>query len=285
MTFGIGSARDPVRAAFSSVHRKMCRRGWAFTYPAVSFTTHHLPHTMRTHLFICLLAAGLTQNAMAIEVSHTVTGDKAGDAKPMAWRYRMLAAGQDLFDKRAPSMAPGATLSFSLPKVEGGDNQVQIVKADGAVKLPMVTPTSFRLVRDDEAAQENADVVVNRRFAPGEMIHPNVQVRSPGVGADTRRLGDLRLACQVQVAMVKTEEMKLRMLVAVVSMFGVDLCEKLKVDEIDAPRGFARVAFEYAGHRVVYDRKGTAEQAMPTLSDRAWPDDTRISYLNDGAVN
>ena len=240
---------------------------------------------MRTHFFIGLLAACLSQSASAIDVSHTVTGDKAGDGKPMAWRYRVLAAGQDLFDKRAPSLAPGATLAFSLPKVEDGDNHVQIVKAEGALNLPMPTPTSFRLVRDEAAAQENADVVVNRRFAPGVMNHPNVQVRSPGLAADTRRLGDLRLACQVQVAMAKTEDMKLRMLVAVGSMFGLDLCEKMKIDEIDAPRGFARVMFEHAGRQVVYSRKGPAEQTMPTLSDRAWPDDTRISYLNDGAGN
>ncbi len=238
---------------------------------------------MRLHLTAGIIAASLAHGAMAIDVSHTVTGEKAGEAKPMAWRYRVLAAGLDQFDKSAPAMAPGAMLAFSLPKVEGGDNRVQIVKAEGAVSLPMASPTSFRLVRDDDAARENAEVVANRSFAPGVMNHPNVLVRSPGLGPDERRLGDLRLACQVQLEMVKTEELRLRALVAVGSMFGLDICKKMKVDEIDAPRSYARVMLEHAGRRVIYSRKGPAEQATPALSDRAWPDDTRVSYLGDGA--
>ena len=236
---------------------------------------------MRTSLIAGALAACLASDAMAIEFSHTVTGEQAGDAKPMAWRYRVLAAGQDRFDQDAPRLAPGASLAFVLPKVEGGDNRVQIVKAEGPVSLPMVSPTSFKLVRDDSAAEENAEVVVNRSFAPGQMIHPNVQVRSPGLAPDTRRLGDLRLACQVQMAMVKTEELKIRALLAVGSMFGLDVCKTAKVDEFDAPRRFAQVVLEYGTRRSVYGSRGTGQQRVPALSDSAWPDDTRVSYVSE----
>lgn len=239
---------------------------------------------MRTHLIAGALAACLTHSAMATEFSHTATGDKTGDAKPMAWRYRVLAAGQDRFDQEAPRLAPGASLAFVLPKVEGGDNRVQIVKAEGAISLPMVSPTSFKLVRDDAAAEENAEVVVNRSFPPGQMIHPNVQVRSPGLAPDTRRLGDLRLACQVQVAMVKTEELKIRALWAVGSVFGLDVCKTAKVDEIDAPRKFARVVLEHGGRHAEFAPSGAAQQSAPVLSDSAWPDDTRVSYVSEGVA-
>ena len=239
---------------------------------------------MRTHLIAGALAACLASEAMAIEFSHILTDEKAGDAKPMAWRYRVLAAGQDRFDQDAPMLAPGASLAFVLPKVEGGGNRVQIVKAEGAVSLPMVSPTSFKLVRDDSAAEENAEVVVNRSFASGQVIHPNVQVRSPGLAPDTRRLGDLRLACRVQVAMVKTEELKIRTLLAVGGMFGLDVCKSAKVDEIDAPRRFARVVLEYGTRRAVYGSRAAGLQGVPALSDSAWPDDTRVSYVSEGVA-
>ena len=72
----------------------------------------------------------------------------------MTWRYQLLQKAQDVFDKHAAAQAPGSTLTFGLPKLDPtqANNRADIVYGDKRIALPMVSNTTFALVRDAEAA-------------------------------------------------------------------------------------------------------------------------------------
>ena len=223
---------------------------------------------MHIRFFLILLAATTGVHA----------ADSESVAKPMTWRYQLLQTAQDSFEKRAASQAPGATLTFSLPKVDAAEanNRVEIVRGDKHIVLPMVSNTTFALIRDADAAASGAMVVVNRNFARGEMNHPNVQVRSPGLPDDVKRMGDLRLACAVHVEMAKAEGLKFRAMLATASMFGLSVCDKLEVTAIDAPKGrYDAVIIEDGSRRLV---QPAAQANLLQLGDKNWSDNARISY-------
>ncbi|MDF3036166.1 MAG: hypothetical protein K0S28_1440 [Paucimonas sp.] len=196
----------------------------------------------------------------------------------MTWRYQLLQTAQEVFERHVDTQAPGATLTFSLPKVDATQtsNQVEIVRANKRIVLPMVSNTTFALIRDAEAAESDAMVVVNRNFPRGVMNHPNVQVRSPGLPDGVRRMGDLRLACAAQMEMVKAEGLKFRALFATASMFGLRMCDTLEVTKIDVPVGpYDTVTIEDDNRRLV---QPIAQANPPQLGDKKWSDNARISY-------
>ena len=227
---------------------------------------------MRIRLFLILLAATTSVNAGASEAAE----------KPMTWRYQLLQTAQDAFEKRVAAQAPGATLSFSLPKVDAAqaNNRVEIVHGDKRIVLPMVSNTAFAFVRDVDAAQNDAMVVVNRNVRIGEVNHPNLQVRSPGLPDGVKRMGDLRLACTAQMEMAKAEGLKFRAMLATASMFGISVCDKLEVTAVDAPTGhYDTVTIEEGGRRLV---QPAAQDNLLRLGDKNWSDNARISYTVNG---
>lgn len=238
---------------------------------------------MRPRLPLILLALASSANAAdTISVGHRVVPDKEpAAAKPMAWRYGMLQTARELFDERAPGQAPGATLSFRLPKVDDGDNHVELVEDGRRSALPMTSATAFTFAPDTAAAAD-ALVVVNRDFPPGVVNHPNVQVRSPGLPDNVQRMGDLRLACAAQIAMVKTEGLKIRAVFGMASLFGLDVCKELDVTKADPPAGkYDTVTIEEGERRLVLQG---AQAKPPQLGDTGWSDEARISYTLAGQV-
>ena len=117
---------------------------------------------------------------------------------------------------------------------------------------------------------------MNRNFAKDHTNHPNIEVRSPGLSDNVRRMGDLRLACAAQVEMAKAEGRKFRAMLAAAGMFGLGVCTELEVTRIDAPHGpYDTITIEDGARRL---EQSAAEKTLPRLGDQAWSDDARISY-------
>lgn len=213
-----------------------------------------------------------------------VSGAPVGE--PMAWRYSVLRTAETVFAKHASTQAPGATLAFRLPNVASAqdDDRVEIVMAGQRLPLPMVAPLAFTLPHDVAAADSGAMVVVNRDFPKGSFRHPEVQVRSPGLPEGVRRMGDLRLACAAQIAMLKAESLKFRAVFATVGLFGGDACKDTDVTDIDDPAGpYDTVTIEDGERRLTLSRD---QEGMPRLGETAWSDNARIRYtLNDRIVH
>jgi hypothetical protein len=235
---------------------------------------------MRIRFALILLAvAGSVHANDSINVGHRTD---SSESKPMAWSIQLLEKAQDVFDKRMHDRAPGATMSFRLPKVdpEQGGNQVEIVGAGHHVPLPMTSNTTFSLKRGTLAEDSDAMVVVNRNFPMGEYNHPLVKVRSPGLPDGVQRMGDLRLACAAQMEMAKAEGLKFRAVLAAASLFGFAVCDKLEVTRLEEPKGaYDTVTVEDGSRRLTLSAK---DNRQPELGDKTWSDEARISYTLNG---
>jgi hypothetical protein len=239
------------------------------------------------HIRLLLIALTIASSAQAANTTNPnpqtvhVTGTRLGE--PMAWRYSLLRTAEDVFKKHEARLAPGATLAFRLPNVnEAQDgNVVEIVTATRRIPLPMVSATEFALPHSLETVDDDAMVVVNRDFPEGSFRQPNVQVRSPGLVEGVKRMGDLRLACAVQVAMAKAQNFKFRAILAAASLFG-EICEEMEVTNIGAPIGlYDTVTIEDGDRRMTQPR---SQERVPKLGDKSWSDNTRISYRLNGQI-
>jgi hypothetical protein len=116
---------------------------------------------------------------------------------PVKKSYRKMVEGAQLFQARK-HLAPAAELRFKLiprttsAKMEGvelaveGDNVV--------IPLKVGADQTFALEQSRAALRDNAQVMPNRKAGT---LTWRADVRTPGLPPHVRRLGDLRLECEV----------------------------------------------------------------------------------------
>src|SRR5262245_30355297 len=116
---------------------------------------------------------------------------------PVSKSYRKMVEGMDLFQSRQ-AMAPGAELRYRLlpRKRETRMDQIrlEVVGDSFETPVPVAQDGTFTLDRDAKALAEDAQVRPNRR---AQTMTWRTDIRSPGLPAGVRRLGDLRLECAV----------------------------------------------------------------------------------------
>lgn len=132
---------------------------------------------------------GLFDDAPSVEIS----ANKDPDSKP----YRNLIKGLDAFDQFHTS-APQAAPKFILkPRKEGlNTNQLtlRIAYDETSIPIPVADDATFLIPRHTEAQEKKADVLLNQKK---NLYRWWPYIRSPGLSANQRRLGDLRLECQM----------------------------------------------------------------------------------------
>jgi hypothetical protein len=206
----------------------------------------------------------------------------------------------DLFEQKR-AMAPAATLRYRLlprqrdTKMDG--IALNVLGETVAIPVRVARDGSFELERDAKAIQEDAWVIPNRKVAS---MTWRTEIRTPGLPPDTRRLGDLRLECEVgmEADLVSnqrsflsnptrrrmgycTENPARYLYFSERPLFGVTLVhgsrsETLPVDELYA--GSIRRPLS-AGELAVCDCEVLLERTfyLP-LGDRSWPDDTLVHF-------
>jgi hypothetical protein len=116
---------------------------------------------------------------------------------PVAKSYRRIVEGIEVFERRR-QLAPRASLRFRLlPRQRDTDMAaitLRIVGQTLAIPVPVATDNTFTIARNARALEEDAIVVPNRRAGS---LTWRVDIRTPGLPGNTRRLGDLRLECLV----------------------------------------------------------------------------------------
>jgi hypothetical protein len=125
----------------------------------------------------------------------TITG-RAFD--PVEKSYRRMVHGMDHFEQARGALAPDASLRYTrLPRKRGTDMDHVVLDVVGdtfSYRVPIAPDRTFVLERDRKALQEDAAVSPNRRKLS---MTWRTEIRSPGVPPGMRRLGDLRLECEV----------------------------------------------------------------------------------------
>lgn len=118
---------------------------------------------------------------------------------PVEKSYRKIVNGMDLFEQRR-ALAPNASLRFKLlPRHRDTDMQrisLNVLGETVAIPVQVAEDNTFVLERSQQALEEDAVVVPNRR---ARSMTWRTEIRTPGLPANTRRLGDLRLECLVGI--------------------------------------------------------------------------------------
>jgi hypothetical protein len=206
-----------------------------------------------------------------------VTGVKGAELKP----YRVMSAGLDAFDEYH-RLAPAATLKFRLSKRsdphEFGGNwdsfSMRLVGNDISIPVPIAADGSFVLPRNQQAYDDEADLILNQkkslfRFSP--------EVRTPGVPANARRLGDLRLECQVTLGIGKKELNFAQRMAINTIMLGGNWCGKgLGKFWFSLPDRALGAAVVNAGTRKTIPT--SAYQIVAPIQDKSLPDDALIEF-------
>lgn len=203
-----------------------------------------------------------------------------GIRDPMMRTYRGVAAGLDAFDeyhKLAPN-APPVHFRFS-PKIKGGPYekglQVRIVGKGDATLIAVDDAGDFSVPRITAAYDDNADVILNRKQ---DLFRAAPVVRTPGLAPDVLRLGDLRLNCQVTVAIVKHEIGFLARSAITTLMRTGDWCN-IKDSHFAFPaQKLQRIASAYIvdGNRSAKVQTNDQWSVMAPLGVPTWSDDALI---------
>ncbi|MGK5005119.1 hypothetical protein [Janthinobacterium sp. LB2P70] len=204
--------------------------------------------------------------------------------------YRVMTAGLNAFDDHH-AMAPKAReVRFQLiPGPGAPDNAMQdlslrIAGNETSIVLSLAADGSFTLPRNAQAEREDADLVTNRRK---DAYRWQASVRSDDVPPGMRRLGDLRLQCQVGIAIAKKETpFWLRTLVAT-KLRTTDWCSavELKMSTYSDP-AIASATLLDGGRRVALQVKNGGTSFLAPLGDTRYADDTLIElvYKDTGAA-
>src|SRR5438105_5075119 len=220
---------------------------------------------------------------------------------PVDKSYRKMVQGMDLF-AQMHALAPQAELRYKvLPREQGADiHGVALQVVGDTVKQPVALAAdgTFTLARDAKALAEDAVVSANR---PAQTMTWRADIRTPGLPPNVRRLGDLRLECQVgmRAGLVSQYPSVLDLFFGAVQspagycnerevrylffaeqpIFGVALYYAKRRQEMTAARLYAGVLRgqtpqserRYCDCQALLDRAYT----LP-LGDASWPDDTLI---------
>ena len=228
---------------------------------------------------------------------------------PVAKSYRGMIAGMELFHKRR-HLAPAASLRFKLLPRNAQTNmegvELEIAGERFALPLELAPDDTFALERHPVALKENALVIPNRKAGT---LTWRAEIRNPGLPPNTRRLGDLRLECEVgmQARLISNyppgffgwldelfpegpeychRETPRYLFFADRPLFSVTLVDGPRREVLSVDRLYAgasrnpewKKGLPYCDCEVLVDRA----YFLP-LGDPSWPDDTqvRFEYMNE----
>lgn len=225
-------------------------------------------------MFTLLLCGGAAAQEGAIQA---VPVDSVRN--PQMKSYRAVAAGIDAY-ARKHDLAPEVTeLRFRIGSKEGEfihdpELTLRIVADDLSLPVPVSVDGVFTVPWSLPAYEKNASLIFNRRDGSYQ-IAP--EVRTPGLPENVRRLGDLRLECQVAVAIAKQEIPTVIIGITNMVLLSSDWCMTTKGDvhfSYPSQQPLRKATISYGTkkrHLEVLDRS----YKVP-LGERQWPDDAVI---------
>lgn len=117
---------------------------------------------------------------------------------PVKKSYRKMLDGAELFEARRAQLAPNAALRYKLiprkPDTKMKGVELEIAGHTVAIPVKVGPDQTFTIERSARAEKENAQVMPNRKAGT---LTWRADVRTPGSPENVRRLGDLRLECEV----------------------------------------------------------------------------------------
>jgi hypothetical protein len=205
-----------------------------------------------------------------------------GVKNPDMRSYRAVVAGLDAFEEQRALAPLVPALRFRLAPQrgqaapEGEPLYLRIVGNGEPIPVPVAPDGTFSVPRVQSAIDDDADLILNRKKG---VLKGRPDIRTPGLPDHVRRLGDLRLECQVMVAIAKEElGLMLKLFINTVAM-TTDWCNMkvngkrvgLAFSSLRALDGAEIVDGERRAPLVVHDFSFKAP-----LADTEWSNEARI---------
>jgi hypothetical protein len=234
----------------------------------------------------------------------SVTIAAKANRDPVEKSYRKMIRGMDLFEKQRAAMAPTASLRFKLlprkRETEMDRIEMEVIGTTVAFGVAAAADHTFTLERNPKAFDENAQVIPNRK---AQTMTWRTEIRTPGLPPNTRRLGDLRLECQVgmEAGLVSNTTNVIGRLAGVIldtpaycarkaplylffadrPLFSVAMVNGARREILSIDKLYAAASDDphlnndlpYCDCEVLVDRT----YVLP-LDDRSWPDDTLVEF-------
>ncbi|NBV15614.1 MAG: hypothetical protein EBS11_03425 [Janthinobacterium sp.] len=188
--------------------------------------------------------------------------------------------GIDAFD-HYHSLAPQAQLKFILrpqqPRLTASDLKLRIVGDTVNIEVPIAADLTFSVPRDESAAKDDADLRLSTKKG---LFRWRPDIHTAGIPVGTRRLGDLRLECEVRWAVDKFDASLIK-LAYLVPLGGVCHTSRSRVFySSDAPITGATLVSGSRRERLPAERLDAKDRARyaPPLHDQSWPDDTLVEF-------
>ena len=241
----------------------------------------------------CATSAASAPAEQQVEVTAQLPG--ARDEKTLA----QLLSARDAFE-RHHALAPDATLAFRLyARLDAKDlERLRLFLVDGRqrTEVPLDANQRFALAPDWTRALADRGALLQTNLPDGTVAW-KVDVRSPGVPEERRRLGDLRLECEADTFHGNLQR-GLRTPVSAVLNASDELCLLDDAEVWFAERPIFGVALVSGTRRRVlpysYLHGSTGTMALAglfdwpyalrdrayflPLEDRSWPDDTEVVF-------
>lgn len=242
---------------------------------------------MKKLIFTLSLLPLLAGSALARQAAEPpVEAEKIEEVKVATTRdpefkfYRPFILGLDAF-ARHRQFAPAAPLRFILRADTAPHSfegvSMRIAGNDSSVDIPIAADGTFTMPREQALADENAEIILNRKkgtFRWRPYIH------TPGIPDDARRLGDLRLECELRWAVERSELGFIKR--ASISALG-GACQSKHVQVLSqAPRQIKAAYMMVKGARIELDskviEKSKGRAYTVPVYDHTVPDDTLVQF-------
>jgi hypothetical protein len=260
--------------------------------------------TFRQLVHIALVAActalGAQERPTQAPQQITITGTSR---QAVEKSYRKMVQGMDYFERARAAVAPDASLRFKLlPRKPGTDMDRIVLEVVGSTfsnAVPIAPDHTFVLERDVTAVKEDALVLTNRNRLS---MTWRSEIRTPGLPPHIRRLGDLRLECEVglEAGLVSNSspigrvvdlftdnkgycdrKETMYLYFAERPIFSVTLVAGARREVLSIDRLYAMASDDpglkqdlpYCDCEMLVDRT----YFLP-LGDHSWPDDTRVEF-------
>ncbi|MBB5610799.1 MULTISPECIES: hypothetical protein [unclassified Janthinobacterium] len=188
--------------------------------------------------------------------------------------YRTMLRGLDAYADHL-QLAPAAPLRFMLlpstPEDTLDDVTLHLSADNLSIPIPLSAEGTFVLSRDKTAYDANADLVSNKKRAS---LRWQPDIHTPGLPPNVRRLGDLRLECEVRWA-VEQEQLSFIMR-NFFRMAGGPCHSALIHVPFPSRHTLASVEARSSTRSMSVRLKEDLRRYVPPLHDRSWDDNTLL---------
>ncbi|OYO26398.1 hypothetical protein [Janthinobacterium sp. PC23-8] len=199
-----------------------------------------------------------------------------GTRDPDLLPYRTMLKGLDAYaDHRG--LAPAAPLRFKLmaatPAVSMAGVALRLEADNLSVVIPLADDDTFALARDKTAFDANADLVSNRKRST---VRWRPHIVTPGLPANVRRLGDLRLECEVRWAV---EQDALPFMRRNLFKLAGGPCHSAMISVLyPTARPLAGILLQSGERSERLPLSEDRRRYTPPLHDSSWNDDTLLTF-------